>query len=311
MKLFIGTNYGHGAAIAAINESGELVFAVEEGRLVGEKDCDRFPTIALHMILNKFSPDTLQWAEGWDRWKRFINKGILTTLKYGIFDTSYYRARLIKEIYRLYNGLNIEFEWRRLLNTPSFTGHHLAHAFSLLPWGLPAKSLILISDTTAESAAISIFYWCGSTMYLLLDVPYPHSPGAAFHQMAVHLGFRGRTAPGKLMALAAYGQPKWVDELRSFCKITNQGFRFDLNHYPAWHRKSAWRRFATNSASRSLRDAILSRIDCGDQGCDLARSVQDWFTVITLDIIRHSLYIARNHHGFEVKHIGLAGGFGS
>lgn len=308
MKLFIGTNFGHGSAVAALDEGGKLIFAAEEGRLTGIKDCDGFPIIALRTLLNNFPSDAVLWAEGWDRWKRFIHKGLGTTLKYGFFDRSYFRARLLKEVYRVCAGLQAEFKWQRVLNTPSFAGHHLSHAFSLLPWGLPAKSVIIISDTTAESAALSIFYWSGSNMQALLEVPYPHSLGAAFHQMAVHLGFLGRTAPGKLMALAAYGQPKWVDELNSICDLTNRGLRFVLDRFPAWRRKNAWRIFAANSASSTLRDEIERNLGRGEEGSDLARSVQDWFTITSLKVIKDALRIARDCYGLDVKHIGLAGG---
>src|SRR5437899_1840681 len=104
MKLFVGTNFGHGAAVAALNEDGDLVFAAEEGRLIGIKDYDQFPVVALHELLRSYPAAALEWAEGWHRWKRFANKGLATTLKYGFSDRSYLRSRLTKEISRLYAG---------------------------------------------------------------------------------------------------------------------------------------------------------------------------------------------------------------
>ena len=136
-------------------------------------------------------------------------------------------------------------------------GHHLAHALSLLPVGLPPRSLIVVSDTTAERHAITVFYWTGSDMRRLWAVPWPHSPGLVFHQAALHAGFTGRTAPGKLMALSAHGCESRFPSLDALGRVVDGTFTLRGSHYPAWRRRGgAFSHYARQIAPGSVSEGI-------------------------------------------------------
>ena len=209
MKVFLGTNFGHGSAVAAISDEGELLYAVEEGILIGEKDSSIFPAQALSLVTRSLEGEIVTWAEGWDPLQRLICKGFLRTLKYGLQDRAYFRDGLTKEWWRYFEGLKKTKYWEKQLGAPKRVGHHLAHAYSLIPAGLPQRSLVLVSAPTAEYNSIVSYYFSGNEMTPISASPFPHSIGSVFHQLAYHLGFRGRTGPGKLMALSAYGKPRF------------------------------------------------------------------------------------------------------
>ncbi|MGH9904342.1 MAG: hypothetical protein ACRD8U_02020, partial [Pyrinomonadaceae bacterium] len=84
MKGYLGTNYGHGSAAALVSEQGDLLFAVEEGKLVGQKDAWQFPDASLRLIAEFQDIRITAWAEGWNAWHRLAHKGLLRTLKYGM-----------------------------------------------------------------------------------------------------------------------------------------------------------------------------------------------------------------------------------
>lgn len=307
MKTYLGTNFGHGAAAALLSETGELLCAFEEGKLIGDKDTARFPDAALNLIADGFAGSVDLWAEGWNSKRRLLHKGLLRTLRYVGREPAYLRDSLGKEWRRYWEGVNGYGRWMTRFGPVQATGHHLAHAYSLCAAGLPARSLVLVSDTTAEFASMSTYYFCGRKMMHLGSSPFPHSIGAIYHQLAYHMGFKGRTGPGKLMALAALGEPRFIQELRAIASVEEGLFRVDGTCFSAWKRSGAWLDFAAR-ADTALRDAILASKDRPMQGIDLAASAQAWFAEASWSCLTQTLDALRERRGLDINHIGLAGG---
>jgi len=307
MRLYLGTNFGHGSAVAAISEEGELLYAIEEGKLIGDKNTSRFPEEALSHVASNIEGSVDILAEGWNPWQRLIYKGIIRTVKYGLRDPTYFRDGFLKEWGRFCEGQPQFRHWERLFGPVRPVGHHLAHAYSLLPAGLPPRSLVSVSDTTAECASISSYYFSGQEMIPITSSLFPHSIGAVFHQLAYHFGFQGRTGPGKLMALAAFGKPRFLEQLKQIAEVKQGIFKIDIKKFPAWKRDGSWQAFSA-SAPVELRDAIKCALGTPTEGIDLASSAQAWFTEMTWACITQSLDLARKKMGIEISHLGLAGG---
>ncbi len=307
--LYLGTNYGHGAAAAVVDASGSLLGAVEEGKLLGDKDTARFPSLALRWLSQAFNGPFRVWAEGWHTRRRLLQKGALPCLLYGVREPVLWNDRLVRESRRWIDGLPDRSRTARLADRSIEVGHHLAHAHSLLPAGLPPLSLILVSDTTAERHAITVFYWTGSDMRRLWAVPWPHSPGLVFHQAALHLGFTGRTAPGKLMALSAYGCVSRFPSLAALGRVVDGAFTLRGSHYPAWRRRgTAFSHYAQHVAPSSVSTAIDRTRGTLEDGKDFAAAVQAWFTRVTIKLLHQSVRRARDLYGLRVCAVGLAGG---
>ena len=307
MKGYVGTNFGHGAAAALVGSNGRLLFAVEEGKLSGDKETAAFPNLALTLVVAHPGIDSYQWAEGWDTRKRLVSKGVLRALRYSLFDATYVKSSLVKESIRYWEWRKQSGAWSSTLGHPISVGHHLAHAWSLVPAGLPAKACLLVSDTTAESASISSYYFDGEGMKFVASSTFPHSIGAAFHQLAYHVGFYGRTAPGKLMALSAFGKPKFYDEFAQIGTISDGQLQINLDRLPAWRRNGSWARFG-KSCSVELRNSIEEAFEHPELGTDLAASAQAWFTETTWSLVTHTLGMLESRIGAPVQHLGLVGG---
>jgi len=307
MKTFLGTNFGHSAAVALISEAGTILGAVEEGRIIGDKDTAKFPLASLQWLISEFDPQVAAWHEGWIPHRRLLLKGSRDALRYGLRDHSYLTDRFPRELRRFLCG-QFQFRSWRGLAPGAFVGHHLAHAYSLLPAGLPPHSVILVSDTIAEEESISVFFWTGQHMHRLRRSLYPHSIGHAFHRFAHHVGFRGRTAPGTLMALASYGEPRWLPQLRRLVEVSDATVRFDLKRLPIWHRTTAWLQLAERIDDSEFAAALIRSRGAPQAALDLAASVQCWFTEMTLQCIVDSIRIATEEFGGRVQSVGLAGG---
>lgn len=300
---YIGTNFGHSAAACLLNTEGTLIFAVEEERILKEKYTSKFPTSGIQMILEECNVhDEICWSEGWNVYKRLILKGLWHSIRFST-DSQYFKSRFINEFKRFREGQKKYPRYGKFV----FVGHHISHAYSLLPYGLPINSLILVSDTIGESESISIYYWNGK-MHLIKSIPYPHSLGSVFHQFAYHFGFSGRTAPGKLMALSGFGRPLWEKEISEIGSIQNGEFKIDLSKYPAYRIKDAPDKYITWTPDSEFKNALIACKNNFQHGLDVAATIQKWFTTSTWELICQHISFARNKLKLKVNHIGLAGG---
>jgi carbamoyltransferase len=310
MVFYLGINFGHGSSVALIDELGNLVFALEEGKLIGDKDTSDFPMNSLNILMERFDLKEFYLAEGWDIYRRFLLKGVYQSLKFGIKDKTYFSHRLKKETNRFLKGL---YQYYNLQNDYypkkiDFVGHHLSHAYSLLPIGLKPHSLVFISDTTSEYESISTFYWTGITMRKISYSPFPNSVGSIFHQLAYHLGFNGRNAPGTLMALSAYGTPIWYDDLQKLVLFENDKDLIIDSIYPIWKIKKAWLLYAQEMENSALKNEINQSYNNYEKGINLASSMQKWFTETTWSSIVKTINFMRNTLNLKIDSLGLAGG---
>lgn len=137
--------------------------------------------------------------------------------------------------------------------------------------------------------------------------PFPHSIGAAYQQLATHLGFRGGTGPGKVMALAAYGRPRWTALLRGLVRFTGTTLRVDQRRFPLWKRGQAWFELGANVGGSFAAEVRHAQGDW-EYGRDLAASAQEWLTETTWFYIKRCVAAARTSYGLPVRALGLAGG---
>lgn len=300
--MYLGTNFGHGSSAALVDNNGVLQIAIEEERLNNIKNTDAYPRLTLDIIYKKYGRDLIH-LEGWNIWKRFLHKGIRHSAIFLHKDTSYLKYRFYHEFKRIIQYFRYP--------QPIYVGHHLSHAYSLLPCGLEKNTLILVSDALSENNCITLYFWDGKNMNFISSSKYPNSIGSMFHQLAYHIGFSGRQGPGKLMALSGYGTPKWYDQLKTYTEIVNGELK--IVKYPIWKMRNAWAYFAhnildpENKEQLALKNEILNSKNNYSKAKDLACSMQKLFYQVTLTIIEQGIVLSK-HKGYTVKNIGLTGG---
>lgn len=307
MNYFLGTNFGHHSATAVVDRNGQLRFAIEEGRLLGQKDCAAFPDLGLDMAVSEMGGHPRCWVDGWNWPNRLVYKGFGPVLRFGLTERQYFTVRLAKELSRFRAGVGGVSRHHGQLGRPIFAGHHRAHALSLLPWGLPKDALVIVSDTTGERESITGYHWNGKELLLLARSDWPNSLGSVYHQAAYHLGFDGERGPGKLMALSGFGTPAWDHELAGIASIERATVRIDRNYFPAHYWSGAWTEFARRLGDSSFARHLGDIQSGGKDGMDFAASIQSWFTDSTVQLITSAVSAAK-YKGLRVRAIGLAGG---
>lgn len=104
-----------------------------------------------------------------------------------------------------------------------FVAHHVAHAASA---GLAAPggdTDVLVLDGRGESASHLAGRYAAGSLETLATQSLPHSLGLLYEEVTAHLGFLRSSDEYKVMALASYGTPRFIDELRSAVRTTGDG----------------------------------------------------------------------------------------
>src|SRR3954451_14159622 len=104
-----------------------------------------------------------------------------------------------------------------------FVPHHVAHAASAHLAAPYPSSSVLVLDGRGESASHLAGRSDGGELEILAAQQLPHSLGLMYEEVTDHLGFRRSSDEFKVMALAAYGKPAWLPELREAVKVTGEG----------------------------------------------------------------------------------------
>ena len=103
-----------------------------------------------------------------------------------------------------------------------FVPHHVAHAASAgLAAPVDGDRAVLVLDGRGEATSHLAGVYQGSTLRPLATQQLPHSLGLWYEDLTAHLGFRRSSDEYKVMALAAYGQPRFLPMLREL--VTTDG----------------------------------------------------------------------------------------
>lgn len=104
-----------------------------------------------------------------------------------------------------------------------FIEHHLAHEASAFLASPYAESAVLTMDGRGERTTTSYGSYTGGRYERLLQVFLPHSLGLLYEDVTRHLGFLHSSDEYKVMALASYGKPAFVEEFRKILQYDGQG----------------------------------------------------------------------------------------
>lgn len=104
-----------------------------------------------------------------------------------------------------------------------FVNHHLAHAASAFLASPFTSAAVLTLDGRGELATTGYYQGEGNSLQLLGQVDMPHSLGLLYERITEYLGFLHSSDEYKVMALASFGQPAYLDELRSLIHLKGDG----------------------------------------------------------------------------------------
>jgi carbamoyltransferase len=109
-----------------------------------------------------------------------------------------------------------------------YAPHHYSHASSAFFCSPFEEAAIITADAVGEFDTTTIGVGKNNKIKLIKKLTYPHSLGLLYTSISTYLGFKANTGEGKVMGLAALGQPKYLDLFKKIVHVKNDG-SFQLN----------------------------------------------------------------------------------
>lgn len=104
-----------------------------------------------------------------------------------------------------------------------FVEHHEAHAASAFYPSPFDESAVMVLDGRGELATTSYSYGAGMDLERISQVDMPHSLGLLYERVTSYLGFLHSSDEYKVMALASYGKPVFLNDFRQMIRIGSNG----------------------------------------------------------------------------------------
>ena len=105
-----------------------------------------------------------------------------------------------------------------------FVPHHVAHAASAYLAAPFERSAFIVADGRGERASYLAGRAAGGRIEVLAEQRLPSSLGLMYEEATQHLGFRRSSDEYKVMALAAFGRPAYLGDLRDLVRVEGGGF---------------------------------------------------------------------------------------
>ncbi|OBJ54895.1 carbamoyltransferase C-terminal domain-containing protein [Mycobacterium sp. 1423905.2] len=106
--------------------------------------------------------------------------------------------------------------------------HHVAHAASTALASPHPDTAVLVVDGRGERTSMLAGVYRDFKLDVLASQPLPHSLGLFYESLTEHLGFARSSDEYKVMAMASYGRPRFIDQLRKkVYTCSDGGFRTD------------------------------------------------------------------------------------
>ena len=117
---------------------------------------------------------------------------------------------------RLANGGDIAGKWK-------YVNHHIAHAASAFFPSPFHEAAVLTIDGRGEQATTGYFIGKDNSLVQIDSVDMPHSLGMLYEKITAYLGFLHSSDEYKVMALASYGRPVYLEDFRSIIHVGDDG----------------------------------------------------------------------------------------
>ena len=242
MKILGLSAYYHDSA-AALLEDGEVVAAAQEERFSRKKHDSRFPEHAIQYCLSEagITLADVTYVVFYDKPLVKFERLLETYLSYAPKGLRSFLAAMpiwLKE--KLYLKATLKRELKDLLGNGNgtipdllFAEHHQSHAASAFYFSPFERAAVLCLDGVGEWATTSAWQGNGKQLDALWEIDFPHSLGLLYSAFTYYTGFRVNSGEYKLMGLAPYGQPRYVDLiLDNLLDLKDDGtFRLDMSYF--------------------------------------------------------------------------------
>ncbi len=303
MINILGISAFYHDSAACLVRDGKIIAAAQEERFSRKKHDHRFPEHAIDYCLREggIAADDIDYLTFYDKpWLKF-ERILETYLAYAPAGLpSFIRSMPLWVKEKLWMGdlLQKKTGFKGKLYYPEHHQSHAASAFYPSPF---ARAAILTIDGVGEWATASWGVGDGNKLGIDSELHFPHSLGLLYSAFTYYTGFKVNSGEYKVMGLAPYGRPKYVqlilDELMDLRE--DGSFRLNMKYFNYCQGLTM-----TSKAFDKLFGGPPRKpeSELTQREMDLARSVQDVTEEVMLRMARH----VRKETG--EKNLCLAGG---
>lgn len=302
--------YYHDSAAALLCD-GKIIAAAQEERFTRKKHDSSFPAGAIRYCLEEagitlsdidkvifYDKPFVKFERLLETYISYAPKGFrsfVAAMPVWLKEKLYLKSTLRKELSEL--GRIKPEQLPKLL----FAEHHQSHAASAFFPSPFNEAAVMCLDGVGEWATTSIWLGQNNTLEPLWQINFPHSLGLLYSAFTYYTGFKVNSGEYKLMGLAPYGRPIYVNTiLENLLDLKDDGtFRLDMGYF----------NYATGLTMTNTKFDMLfggaprkAESEITQREMDLAASIQ----AVTEEVV---MRLARTVHAETgMKHLCLAGG---
>ena len=220
---------------AVLLKDGQIMFASQEERFSRKKHDESFPKLAIAEAL-KHAGITAQDLDAVAFYEKpilkFFDRILQTTMK--VWPRGFVQYHMAMQEW-MPKKLWIPHIIRRELSYKGpiyYPSHHESHAASAFFCSGFPDAAVVTADGVGEWATTTIGHGKGKELKLLREIHYPHSLGLLYSAITYYLGFKVNSAEYKVMGLAPYGEPKYLEQMRKLIDVKPDGsFALDMKYF--------------------------------------------------------------------------------
>lgn len=217
--------YYHDAA-AVLLKDGILIAAADEERFSRKKHDASFPRLAIRFCLQKanISTDDVTYVVFYEKPFLKFERIFLNSLRFVPKSFHFFRESMKEWFFdKLWIKSNIINELHIPQHKVLFSEHHVSHASSSFFSSPFKKSALLTIDGVGEWTTTAWGVGYGTNITLKEEIRFPHSLGLLYSTFTEFVGFEMNEGEYKVMGLAPYGKPKYIDKIYKLIDIADDG----------------------------------------------------------------------------------------
>ncbi|RMD48993.1 MAG: hypothetical protein D6830_05765 [Ignavibacteria bacterium] len=294
--------YYHDSAACLIKD-GDILAAAQEERFTRKKHDHNFPVNAAKYCMGYagINPEDIDYVAFYDKPFLKFERLLESYLQYApVGIGSFIKAMplWIKQKLWMKEIIKKELGYEGKVLFPEHHESHAASAFFASPF---QRAAIITADGVGEWTTSSIGMGNDNKIEIIADIKFPHSLGLLYSAFTYYTGFKVNSGEYKVMGLAPYGEPKYVDLILNELIDLKEDGSFKLN-------MKYFNYVAGLTMTNKKFDELFGgpprkpESELTQREMDLARSVQDVTEEIMLRMARHVKNVT------DAEYLCLAGG---
>lgn len=243
MASILGISAFYHDSAAALVQSGRIVAAAQEERFSRKKHDPKFPKDAIEYCLETagiglseldavvfYDKPLIKFERLLETYLAYAPKGLssfVTAMPVWLKEKLFLKSTLKKEM-ALFSGISTS-----KLPPLLFTDHHQSHAASAFFPSPFQEAAVLCMDGVGEWATTTLWLGEGNRLKPIWELQFPHSLGLLYSAFTYYCGFRVNSGEYKLMGLAPYGKPAFVETIfNELIDLKKDGsFKLDMTYF--------------------------------------------------------------------------------